>query len=301
MRRRQIVKTSVVLFALVAMVAVSGPAIAVSGDPQPQTLPPGAAAPTPTGPPQVFDAWGLRDSLLKTQPSSFAGLYGDGNGGLVVLATAGNGALISQTTTELANQSSAAVPRFAVKEVTTSLSQLINFRTALLDHGEKLDGGNLLTQIGVDDLNNQLLVGLRDNTPEGQGEVMRLLGARADQVRFVQQDVVPPTVDRENDVAPWNAGDRTFMENSMYNNYYGWCSSGFGVHNPNTGHHYLLTAAHCSWIAGQGDFFLERTSVESSARWHGLLDRYAVRDQLVRLATHRHVVEHHLVDRNRDT
>jgi hypothetical protein len=70
-------------------------------------------------------------------------------------------------------------------------------------------------------------------------------------LRFENQERVTASVDRFTDVAPWNAADRMVNTNSPL----GLCSSGFGVHNPNTGHHYLLTAAHCSSIAGQWDFF----------------------------------------------
>jgi hypothetical protein len=72
-----------------------------------------------------------------------------------------------------------------------------------------------------------------------------------------RQEPADLTANRFDDTSPFNAGDRIYDENTMFA-----CSSGFGVHQAGTNTDYLLTAAHCSAVAGQQDFFWNGSSAD---------------------------------------
>lgn len=211
-----------------------------------------------TEPPDIFDAWQLRETLLAETPEAFGGLHGRGDTAeLTILAVPGRRAEVERRVESfIAGRSSA--PRVRLVEAGNTLRRLEDLRARMLEQREDLERtGTLVTSFGVDDASNRLVIGLQSNDGRSRSAVLSSLSADAGEVSFEQQDIVPPAVDRFTDVAPFNAGDRIWDENWLvaYPPPAGSCSSGFGVHAATTLVDYLLTAAHCSRIPGQAGFF----------------------------------------------
>jgi len=217
-----------------------------------------AHAATPVGP---YDAWGLRESLRQTRGDVFGGLYADGDGTLVVTAPRGNGPVVAASKAAFdaggqgpsrAPQSS---PRHRIAEVRNSVSRLEDVEKAVLDAPGLFDPDGPVSVVAVHDPSNTVLVGLVADTAANRAAVYAATGAAPGELSFEQQEPVDAAADRFTDVSPFNAGDRVYDENAMFA-----CSSGFGVHQAGTNVDYLLTAAHCSAVAGQQDFFWNGSS-----------------------------------------
>jgi hypothetical protein len=217
---------------------------------------PANAAPSPDAVQETlagpYDAWGLREYLRQTQPDTFGGLYGAGDGSLIITATPGNAATVTGARAAFDAKQTGVNARTApamhrVAEVANTMRRLESLESAALS---AFDTKSAVTMIVVDDRTNSLRIGLDNDTPDTRAAVLKALSASKTEVTFQKQEVVPPVVDRFTDVSPFNAGDRIWNENSL-----GGCSSGFGVHSASSNTDFLLTAAHCSIIAGQQDFF----------------------------------------------
>lgn len=213
-----------------------------------------SAAPPPPAIP--FDGWGLRESLRKTQGDAFGGLYAEG-GNLILAATGGSGPAVSASAAAFAKDSArtagltrAAAPPIRIREVANSLNRLQTVEAALLAAPGLFDADGPVNLVGIDDSSNTVRVGLDADTPANRAAVLKAAGAAPTEVSFRREDRMKVMADRYNDVAPFNAGNRIYGENSQDA-----CSSGFGVHQAGTGVDYLLTAAHCSEVTGQQDFF----------------------------------------------
>jgi hypothetical protein len=206
-------------------------------------------AANPVGP---YDTWGLRESLRQTQGGVFGGLYTAGDGSLVVTATRGHGSTVaaSKAAFEAAGSGAAASPQYRIVEVGNSLSRLEDVEKAVLDAPGLFDADGPVNLAAIDDASNTVLVGLVDDTPASRAAVYAATGAAPTELSFQRQEPVDAAADRFHDVSPFNAGDRIWDQNALFG-----CSSGFGVHQAGSNVDYLLTAAHCSAVAGQQDFF----------------------------------------------
>lgn len=208
---------------------------------------PAAAAVAPA---RVYDVWALREALHASNGDGFGGLYYDDQGALVLQATAGSVGPVTAAKTAYDARSGARAPASRVEIVEHALVQLRGVTEVLGRLAVDWNGGALVSY-GIDDVTNSVRVGLAANSPAEQSALLSATGLTREILTFVQDAPVPPAFGREDDAAPWNAGNRIFNENSPR----GGCTSGFGVHDSTNGRDYLLTAAHCSTIPGQADFF----------------------------------------------
>lgn len=200
--------------------------------------------------PAIIDRWELREYLAGAAPSSFGGLYTDREGATVIGAVGGRSddlrALVDQHLGDRAHE----LGKGLFQDVTNPVARLEGLKNSLLRELPDLErAGTTVTSVGVDDVTNTLQVGLMDNADDRQSIVSERLEVGEGEVSFLQRGITPPAANRESDSAPFNAGDRIWNQNGNG------CSSGFGVHEAGSGHDYLITAAHCSAVPGQADFF----------------------------------------------
>jgi hypothetical protein len=211
-----------------------------SPDPAPPSTP--AAAPA--------DLWGLREKLRAEHGDTFGGLYADAAGRPVLTAIPGGEGAVRAAQQRLAGTfrltGAAAQPR--VVTVKHSLDRLEGLKAAVVERD--LMGAGPVNLVDVDETTNRVYVGLEADTPANRAAVLTATGATADEVSFGVEQPATAAADRYNDSAPWNAGDGIYNERTL-----GRCTSGFGVHQAGSGTDFLLTAAHCSEVAGQQDFF----------------------------------------------
>lgn len=240
--RRALLAASAALVT-VPLVLAGGPASAVPETPAEQVVPSGEAP---------ADAWALREKLRAENGDVFGGLYADASGKVVLTATAGGEATVraAQQRFDAARGVTglAASPR--VVTVKRGLNRLEGLKAAVTQ-ARGLMGSGLVNLVDVDEATNRVHVGLAADTPANRARVTKAIGASADELSFGVAAAVPATADRFTDVAPFNAGDRIYNENATRY----MCTSGFGVHQTGTGTDFLLTAAHCSNVAGAQDFF----------------------------------------------
>lgn len=232
---------------VMAPLVASGPAAAAPDTASDTAL----AAPTPL----PYDSWGLRESLRQSHGDAFGGLYFDDKGALVLAATPGSTSTLTASmtafeSTRRAATAMAAAPRHRFVEVTNGIGRLEALKQAVLDAPGLFGGDGPVHAAGVDDRSNTLRIGLTADTPDNRAAVIRAIGARPTEVSFRVQEPVKRLADRFTDVAPFNAGDRIYNQNSL-----GGCTSGFGVHQISNNTDYLITAAHCSAASGAQDFF----------------------------------------------
>ena len=221
------------------------------------------AAPAPAAPPgevSVYDAWGLRESLRQSNGGTFAGLYAADDGSLVLATTKGNAPAVEASKAAFERRRAgltvmAAAPKHRVVEVATSLDRLEAVQQKVLDAPGLFDADGPVTMVAVDDPTNTVLIGLTADTQDFRAIVLAATGAAPAELSFEEQEAAESTANRFGDTSPFNAGDRIYDENALAA-----CSSGFGVHQAGTNTDYLLTAAHCSAVAGQQDFFWNGTA-----------------------------------------
>ena len=218
----------------------------------------GAASPSP-----VYDTWGLRTQLETRLGERFGGLFYDDAGVLVVQAVIGDTAAVEQEKATIDAGLAARAPEARIVEVEHSLVAL----DAAVEELKRLsvdwtDGA--IVSFGVDDATNSVRVGLRANTPATQAAVLAASGVPPTMLTFVAEVPAVAAFGRFDDSTPFNAGNRIFSENELADGdgSIGGCTTGFGVHDSRNGTDYLLTAAHCSVIAGQADFFWNGSSGE---------------------------------------
>lgn len=189
--------------------------------------------------------------LQTSARSDFGGAYYDAHGTLVILTTkASTAALLRPIEAAFSAARSEATPQVAYRVVHFGYSQLQRLQDTVVKHTATLTrAGATVNLVTVDAPANVLRIGLGTNNATNRDRVMRAIGSSPREVEFTQASPVPAVATRFNDVSPWNAGDRIFNTNNQAA-----CSSGFGIHD-NQGHHFLITAAHCSATLGSQDFF----------------------------------------------
>lgn len=245
-------------FCVVAVASVAAmwlfPTTSTASPGRPADGPVTPPAPTSSAPaPQPYDAASLSAALQNASPAGFGGIYYAPDGSLVVQYNSSSALSHLQSVKaqyDAAQPVSTPATQFqSVAHAFSRLQQLQGQATAA--HADLQSGGATVNFVGVDVPANRLRVGLATNSPAAQATVLRVLGATADELEFAQAEPVPAAAERFNDVPSWNAGDRIFNTNAPVSG----CSSGFGIHSNQTGHHYLITAAHCSSYPGLDDFF----------------------------------------------
>jgi hypothetical protein len=237
-------------FGVLVVAALSLQTVTAQADgPAPPTRP-SSAGPTPT-PRDLYNAGELSSRLQAGHAADFGGAYYGADGALVILATS-NAAETSLRSAKASfdHGQAAAVPAERYRIVRHPSSRLDGLQNeAVVQTAGLARAGAALNLIAVDVPSNTLQVGLGVNSAANQAAVLRALGATADEVEFTQAAPVPAVATRFNDAPSWNAGDRIFNTGNAAA-----CTSGFGIHD-NQGHHYLITAAHCSATLGSQDFF----------------------------------------------
>jgi hypothetical protein len=200
-------------------------------------------------PPQ--NAAALVARLQASAGSAFGGAYDDAHGLLVILTTkASTVAVLRPIEASFSAARADATPQVAYRVVRFGYSQLQRLQDTVVTHTATLTrAGAAVNLIAVDAPANVLRIGLGDDNAANRDRVMRAIGSSTQEVEFTQASPVPAVATRFNDASPWNAGDRIFNTNDQAA-----CSSGFGIHD-NQGHHFLITAAHCSATLGSQDFF----------------------------------------------
>lgn len=201
---------------------------------------------------EPYDAWGLSVHLARFANESFGGLYGDGEGGIVIAHVEGAREAVERSKAGFDDTLETDVrPPVRYETVKYALAVLENEKVQVLSaQNELTDQGSQVALVDVDESSNELVVGLVDNNSDSQARVDAALDISAgDGLRFEEKKVVPLST-RWDDFSPWNAGDG--ITNSANG---AGCSTGFGVHQQQTGVDYLVTAAHCSGIAGQTNGF----------------------------------------------
>ncbi len=246
---------------------IQAPGVVASGsaDAADDKSPPSAIVDELSGRGQPFDAWELRERLAKKLRSRFGGLHGDGDA--IVVSTTSDGASLEARSEVAAAQAASDTddpPVVDYRVVRNSFVRLARLDKRLQRATRGLEEAGVdVTAIELDDSANRLVVGLADDSPAAEEAVLRTLRATREEIVFETQAPVPALANRFDDVPAWNAGDRIFNENSPRF----MCTAGFGVHNK-AGHHYLLTAAHCSSSPGLQDFFWNGDN--SNSRRHGM-------------------------------
>lgn len=258
---RRVSRRSLVAIAVVAMLTPVGASSAVGGGPLDtgaaavvdEKLPPPGLVESLDPSKMPFDAWGLGETLEREHPDSYAGVYYDDSGDLVVAVVGGDEARIRSTVAAYTARTATKVPDIQYAPAQHSMRSLRDVKEKVTSSYDQLKkDGVTIAQWGVDPQTNRVFVGLPAGTDAAEARVVALTGEGQDVLEFRTAEIVPATAtNRWADVAAWNAGDFIVNTNAPIVG----CSTGFGVHNPNTGHHYLVTAAHCSYIPGLTDFF----------------------------------------------
>jgi hypothetical protein len=187
--------------------------------------------------------------LQASSGSAFGGAYYDAHGTLVILTTKAS-TTATLRSAEASFKRARSAPPVAYRVVRFSSSNLQRLQDSLAPRTATLSrAGTAVNLIAVDAPANLLRVGLGTNNATNRARVLRAIGSSGREVEFTQASPVPAVATRFNDVSPWNAGDRIFNAGDQAA-----CSSGIGIHD-NQGHHFLITAAHCSTTLGSQDFF----------------------------------------------
>jgi hypothetical protein len=195
--------------------------------------------------PELIDFGLLRDTLRERYPSTFAGLVNNGDDSITIYETRATSALHQWVTQQFADAAAdndvdpALIPRVTYRTAGRSLNALFTLKDTIMGaRGLLQTRGVGLQTVGVQDGANKLLVGVSTPVATAQVVLEQLFGKGA--LRAIPWRLTNES-DRYNDSPPWNGGDQIVTEGNPV----GACTTGFGVHNDNTGAHYVTTAGHC--------------------------------------------------------
>lgn len=165
--------------------------------PPADNVPSSSSAGAPPAPPpssRPYDSWGLGAELLERAPDVFGGLAFDAGGTLLVMTVSGGESTVVAVKDAFDRSQQSPSPPYRVVVVPNRLVRLEQLKDQLVSvSGELGDQGVLVTLVDVDEAGNLLLVGIDGDTVEGRRRVLEALGATSTEVRFVEQEVVPPT------------------------------------------------------------------------------------------------------------
>jgi hypothetical protein len=237
--------------------------------------------------PELIDFGLLRDTLRERYKDTFAGLVNNGDDSITIYETQPSDELhawVEQRFEDAAkanNVDPKLIPGVKYETAKRSLDSLFELKERITAATETLQTeGVTVEAVGLKDSDNTVVVGVSSPTSAAQVVLGKDFGT--ENISVVEWKLTNES-DRFNDSAPWNGGDQVVSEGAST-----WtaCTTGFGMHDANSGDHYVTTAGHCNthfWWNTWTGFPIRDSStllgVTSGSVWNGVYFGYRVDTQ----------------------